>query len=1234
MQKEPVEVLSEKLSVYDAVDLLATVGALQLVPENADRAIRLEAFAHAVAALPERSGKPPIGRQQLARFCNTRPLGNGWIPEAEDPCANLFTQGIPFHGGSFVVFPGSAPESIFILRHLMYTLIEEHDPLLHAEFVREAQDLLTGMLALSTAIASRAGLDRGVVPVSAENKAKVVIPEKGHLDKLKHAVRFSREEFVALLRAAGIDAAALQELTHPLGHVTLANYKVRHGELLTHPLIQTNDQIIVALPGALIAATNHALIDRAVRWGASEALAAHYNQAVWRTVAEALSYLEVREDASPLAPLPAVRCLRDRVARFDTDKLLYVLLVTDPLTAFDNGAVFGTWPPEDLSDLVIKRLADIEQHLFSLTDAPNEVLALVLIQGAGRWPNIMVHRSADAPSLFLCMSAADLQTIALLERGDPLSLWKYARAHWQLYDSMPVVAPSVLDEFSVYLSGGHCYLLPASVLFEPHIIVLPTDEEGELNRRALLQEDWHAVSFSQSYAVEVMRLYEKPNVPLYRLHGLWGEPMAVVVEGLPLPIWATVAFGEDGKPEPLAAFESAFAAGILPAIVYWLWQFTPSLGPYLEPLATMYRTLRIEVTPPSQESWQQEAEEGASSKELLIELVRDMESGILRLIMPSAVRRIFEQRDNEGERMIMLAVLYGVREFLPEPQHSDLTDDIIRAIVDDSAPIGIKKMMLVSDLQSVPDQDSRDLSPYRIVQEADVNTLRREMLLSMSQVAFEPHTAKDWNELYDHVVEWFYRLFERVISTLSSDNLLEWLIRYHETITYEAAHAHASLLPRLECFSSVPDMVAELVRMTPDASMAAVASRFLIEYVVAQPPHGLRPISLDVYDHLLALAALITEFGFESDLIHLRLVVPAETEGGFEAARERFMDARDSFRVAFASGQIARARQELEDYWTQKQLGAYPDAIATKVEVATQAEFGLPLTKIATLLGNIGQIGDAFEPSLVCLPVEELVDRLETEFSWSREEVQQMLHHFTLEPRDRFLGLPPGESAYPWQFNRAFSFARRPFVQRERGGQPEVLWGQRHLYRAGQNLFDLLFSGRYKAKTPELRALMGEIGHLHGEMFNDTVADQLKEQPNLRVKRRVEKVGALKIRGPHGKLGDIDILVAHLSRQCLYVIECKDLGLARTPREIANEMEAFFDGKHGEKSTIERHLLRVEWVQNHLQDVVTWLTGQPYDREWTLESLIVVDDVLFGPYVRRSPVRVVPVENLIQVLSF
>ena len=50
-----------------------------------------------------------------------------------------------------------------------------------------------------------------------------------------------------------------------------------------------------------------------------------------------------------------------------------------------------------------------------------------------------------------------------------------------------------------------------------------------------------------------------------------------------------------------------------------------------------------------------------------------------------------------------------------------------------------------------------------------------------------------------------------------------------------------------------------------------MASRFLIEFVTAQPPTGVKPLSDASYENLLAISHHITNFGFSSDLLHLGL---------------------------------------------------------------------------------------------------------------------------------------------------------------------------------------------------------------------------------------------------------------------------------------------------------------------------------------------------------------------------
>src|SRR5438445_9437989 len=87
-----LESLVEKLFPYDPADVLAAVGGLQLLPENADRAVRLEAFAHAAATLEGQSGKPRISLNRLRQLANTEPLGREGVAEQEDPSDNALTE--------------------------------------------------------------------------------------------------------------------------------------------------------------------------------------------------------------------------------------------------------------------------------------------------------------------------------------------------------------------------------------------------------------------------------------------------------------------------------------------------------------------------------------------------------------------------------------------------------------------------------------------------------------------------------------------------------------------------------------------------------------------------------------------------------------------------------------------------------------------------------------------------------------------------------------------------------------------------------------------------------------------------------------------------------------------------------------------------------------------------------------------------------------------------------------
>src|ERR1700730_1841575 len=116
--ENPVVSLAKSFANFEVVDLLAAAAALQLMPENADRSVRLEVLAHAIASINPNDGMGRISPEILNTVCNTWPLADSPIASAEDPFESLFTEAFTFFDGSYVVFPGITEEATYILKHL------------------------------------------------------------------------------------------------------------------------------------------------------------------------------------------------------------------------------------------------------------------------------------------------------------------------------------------------------------------------------------------------------------------------------------------------------------------------------------------------------------------------------------------------------------------------------------------------------------------------------------------------------------------------------------------------------------------------------------------------------------------------------------------------------------------------------------------------------------------------------------------------------------------------------------------------------------------------------------------------------------------------------------------------------------------------------------------------------------------------------------------------------------
>lgn len=1274
-QQSDLASLRDAVAVFDALDLVAKTAALQLVPENVNRLVRLYGAVGIAASIKPSVGQPRITAGRWRKLLNEPPLSDSMFAIGEDPFNNPFTEVLTFHGGSYIVFPGVDDDACFVFRHLSKAVFNLRDPLIDADFVEKARALCAFVLVLSGEVARRAGFDRhvelntdsrgpvfapgtedmqriitssGVLPEEVMSEMyrglrdamapvePVIVPASGRYNVLVDAVTFTRQEIRGLLAKVGASPGTLDSLVLRQGALGLGDLDLDSNPLFARPILHDGeDRYVVAMPGALVLAMCNGLVRLAQEHSVEETVAERYRWSVYFGVERSLDLMG--NDRLLLRELEANEAfVFEGLFSLDSDKMIHVLLATDNLHDYDpENAASGWADGQGLSDRLQALLEESEAHLLERTDAPNELLHLVLVQGIASGVTVELGSPRRLLCPLLMLSASDLEVIALVEGRDQLVLWKYARAYKRVRERRPVLRISTqMDEFHHYRHYRHSYYFSDDAQDGP--LVIPMGGAGALRREVQRERDFRGVRYTDpDQVVEVSSLYDDASIPIYA--PWWGgrpneRRVEILVEALPVDIW--IIAPESAPKLDYRPLYFLFAD----MIAYWLWQLAPTLAPHLKNLADHRYQVQIHFDFVPDEGWFETSK--AYAGEAPIEWRIDADTN-LRLTLRSYVTRMLESADNEGERRVMREVLRGIRRLQTKStggSEVEPTDVEIEHMLDLHAPLGHKKKLLFMSGNRTILHTDEGLPRPRKVQAADVSEILDELgdhLSSKLRLPVGRIPDDQRTKVMGEAVAFFFHELEYLVSTLSPENLLETLVAYNEQLLYEQAQQELLVPTRIACFGSESEMVDKLREEHQELRRAALANRFLIEYVSTRPPQGLRPLSLSVYDRLMALSSEIINKGMHSDAIAFGIAdlkLEMLRSGRLGMHDESYEEARDQFLSVYLSGEIYRSTTHFASNWRESE-GAEKPEDAEKVDNAVKAEFGLTFTELIEFLTEAMNVGlsQAGEPKVML--VDDFLVEMEGLLGWDRPRVEQAFHLFALRPRANFLSPPaplrPVE-VYPWRFSRELSYLRRPLPVRPVGETEEVVWGVRHCFGAMSHLMDLCIGGRLKAKSPEMRKLIGEMHDHDGEEFNDYVADVYETFPGWIVRCRVKKVAGSRIERDTGQgLGDIDVLAADPKKRVLWAVEAKGLAFARNPAELANELKSTFQTSGDKRSAVDKHIERVAWLRENLDSTLDSLDIPASERRrWKVEPLVVVDHELQSPYIVHSPVPVVPVRML------
>ena len=1212
-----------QLEPFDVASLLATAGALELLPTNAERMLRIQAFAHVVCSLPYRPGRPSISAPRLRQALNGPELGA--FAHREDPFPNVFVEEVPFYEGSFLVFPGSTSDSGFVFRLLSRAVFKHHA--ISERIAQRIYQLISGCLKLSNTIALRAGFKRGSAPSTPETNA-INIPSARQLNSLKEAVTFTREEIESCFGPGEIGDSPWEKLTISPGSLSCEDFSFEDSRLTMSPIVQLGNTFIVACPEALLTALNHHIITLAAEGREKDALADAYADAVMLTTIRAMRYLDVRPVNKSLAVPGVIGGTRECLFRCDSDKLIYVLIVTDQLQDFQaNLPSGGPWKTPDLEQQVENRIRQIEDYLYGQDSSLNELLCLLIHGGVGRVHSMKFAEFTRAAE-FQIFPAEDFETFSLIEQGNSLALWRFAKESNKLRNRAHVISFSALDEFGFYRHHKHSFY--ASDEKPPNLLSFLTDFSATLRREVHDKRDWHAVPhYNRKDLIEVTTLHGDSKIPIYVPATVWGHRIAVLVEGLPFLVWVLVK--KEDHDNELHSFYAEFAA----AIGYWLWQCSTQLQPILATIDVPNKPVLVNVVlPEAKDWWVATTEMDKPNVKDLIVFSANLTDLEVTLELKKGALVFFNTADNYAERESLRQILLGLAKLFKASER--LSEDAIATIIDVAAPLGVKKMMFLLDTGRTPELDPRDIPRFRPSQDGDIDDVLDRIGLYLREslnMSVGPIAEYERNNVLKQTVKFCYEQLKALIRAHSSEGFLEFLIERNESIVREDVYRRLTISTRIACFSEVGDIVKQLHEELPEIAQTALATRFLVEFSAAQPPTGVRRISLSSYDEMQALAVQVITFGMLSDGVKYGLddvQLSILKSGRLGRLNSQYHVAATSYLQQHTNEDISESASYLNRLWPFPKMGdAKPNSLVQDLDAAASEEFGFTMKELSEFLQVVQEIGNKLSPSVAAMDIVELVKQIASTLQWPEPRVHEAINFFSLVPRPDFLVAPDGMKAtevYPWRFNRALSYLRRPLVQRQKADGTVVLWGGRHVERSRENLFNLCLSGRLKAASDGMREFISKFRNKEGEQFNDLVADTIIKH-GIKCERRIKRIGKFQF----DNLGDIDVLGVDNKKRRILVIECKDLSIARTPHELATEIERILHGHGAQRSIVAKHQDRVRWIEGHIPDVIQFFK-EDLRIKWRVESYIVVDKALMTPHLRQCPVTILTIEQIKQGL--
>ena len=300
------------------------------------------------------------------------------------------------------------------------------------------------------------------------------------------------------------------------------------------------------------------------------------------------------------------------------------------------------------------------------------------------------------------------------------------------------------------------------------------------------------------------------------------------------------------------------------------------------------------------------------------------------------------------------------------------------------------------------------------------------------------------------------------------------------------------------------------------------------------------------------------------------------------------------------------------------------DPIVEEIDEAFLADWGVTYTQILQFLYSCYVLAMRRQASVVEISEEILkTEILSVCPDLTNDTIGRCLERLSLEKRSDYLNSPTGLSGrdiFPWCYNRELSYLRRPIVRWQKEDGNIVVYGFRSCINAGNQLANLIYSGRLRNGGKKINQLLGKFESIKGREYNEDVRAFLSQFAQLNVCPHdvsIKQNGSIKA---ENDFGDIDVLAYDSTHNILYSIECKNTHTAKNIREMKTEMDEYLGRgdnpkKDRKNALVFKHLRRHEWIVKHIDQLMAYIG---IEKRPNMKSMMLTSAVIPTSYLRKE----------------